>query len=287
MYQVALKLTDSHFLESTILFSSDFYQIKNWELGSSESVPYNYGYNDCFCFVYVKKGTYIFSISKDDHSMHIGHIILEKPNFEYRLRSSFGACTIFNFTETFYRQFIEAFNLKKNNFFSNPNLISQVISASPDMEYLHYQIVNRSKVACKLEIDNLVFELLNKLVDSFSYNLIQENFQSSLKSNHIITIERAKDYICKNYLTDITLLEIASYSCVSPFHFCRIFKKFTSFSPYQYLLQLRLKHGEMLLKYSSNSIFEIALICGFSSPEHFSTSFKQKYKIKPTSYRRP
>jgi transcriptional regulator GlxA family with amidase domain len=77
-------------------------------------------------------------------------------------------------------------------------------------------------------------------------------------------------------------MEIAGYCFVSPFHFSRLFKTFTAFSPHQFLLNTRLKNAEILLKNTSLSIADIAFASGFNSIEHFSTAFKNKFKCAPS-----
>ncbi|GEM_PF-2390361 len=44
--------------------------------------------------------------------MHSGYILLNKPNYDYSIRSSAGACTLFNFTNDFYRQWVSEKELK-------------------------------------------------------------------------------------------------------------------------------------------------------------------------------
>jgi AraC family transcriptional regulator len=267
------------------LYKSDFYQIKNWAIDFKEEKKVTNDYNDCFCFVFVKKGNFLFDLSKESYDMHTGHIIIDKPNYEYSLRPSSGECSIFNFTDNFYRQFIDDLQLKHSFFFANPNILSLLLKSTPETEYLHYQIMKKVNEAGKLEMDNLVLELLKNIVASITNFSFDDEPDVSLKTHHLGTIEKAKEYMHEKFASDISLYEISAYSHVSPFHFSRIFKKFTSFSPYQYLLNVRLKHSEMLLKNSIVPVSDVSFSSGFNSVEHFATSFKQKYKVSPTKYR--
>ena len=279
-----IKTPETESLLSHRLFVSDYYEIKRWTF--EEQVQAVNGYNDCFCFILVTNGEYAFDVSRKKYEMHTGLVIVEKPGFEYRLRPTSGVCTIFNFTEEFYQKVVTDLRLGQAYFFSNPNILSQLLASNPAIEYLHYQIVATAMTAGKLEMDNLVFELLHETISLFTNDILAEQVSTALKGNHLTTVERAKEYMNKNFKENISLQEIAGYCFVSPFHFSRLFKKFTSYSPYRYLLQLRLKHSEMLLRNSVLSIADIAFVCGFSSPEHFATSFKQKHKINPTEFRK-
>jgi AraC family transcriptional regulator len=227
------------------LFQSDFYQVKNWAFDFKGDKQSSKGFNDCLCVVFVKKGNFLFDLSKDSYDMHTGHIVIDKPDYEYRLRPATGECSIFNFTDDFYKQFIDDMNLKYSFFFSNPNILSLLLKSTPETEYLHYQVMKKIPNADKLEMDNLVLEFLKQIVSTITNTPFDDEVHAGLKLHHHFTMERAKEYIHEKFATNISLYEIASYSHVSPFHFSRIFKKFTSFSPYQYLLNIRLKHAEI------------------------------------------
>jgi AraC family transcriptional regulator len=273
-------------LQLSYLFQSDFYEIKNWAFDFLEDRQGLKGFNDCFCLVYVKKGAYLFDYYKDHHDTHSGQMIIEKPNYMYRLRPANGECSIFNFTDAFYQQFIEDLNLKTSFFFANENLLSLTLKASPECEYLHFQILQNLQTIGKLEMDCLVMELLHHIVGIINNEKYAFEIDGALRKFHLPTVEQAKEYIHHHFTDDISLQEISTYSCVSPFHFSRIFKKITGFSPIQYLQSIRLKHSEMLLRNTSLPVTDIALSSGFTTGEYFATVFKQKYKTSPTQFRR-
>jgi AraC-like DNA-binding protein len=106
-----------------------------------------------------------------------------------------------------------------------------------------------------------------------------------LKKNHLLTIEKAKEFITRNFANDISLIDIADYCNVSPFHFSRIFKTFTTISPHQFLLSVRLKNSELLLKETSLPVADVAFSSGFNSIEHFTAAFRHKYKSPPARFR--
>jgi len=270
---------------SDLYFKSDFYEIKNWSFDFVTAQEQGVGYNDCFCIMFVQKGNFLFDISRKTFDLHTGYVLVDKPDYEYRLRPAAGQCSIFNFSADFYRQFLEDLNLKGAFFFSNPSLLSLLLHTTPEMEYLHYQLMKNTNTG-KLEKDNLVIELLKQITQTIAPNLVEKDLSDNLKKYHLVTIEKAKEYIHEHFFQDISLFEISSYACVSPFHFSRIFKKFTSFSPHQYLQNIRLKHGEILLKGSALSIADVSFQSGFTSAEYFATAFRHRFKRSPTDYRK-
>ncbi|MER8975282.1 GlxA family transcriptional regulator [Mesorhizobium sp. M0800] len=65
-----------------------------------------------------------------------------------------------------------------------------------------------------------------------------------------------------------------------------LFKKNLNVLPSDYYISLRMDHAREYLFYSSMSVKEIALACGFSSPSVFCRAFKKIYRISPREYRR-
>ena len=108
----------------------------------------------------------------------------------------------------------------------------------------------------------------------------------SLKEHHIILVDNAKAFIQVHFRDNISLDKISSYFHISSFHFCRIFKRSTNYSPYQYILTTRLNHAELLLRNTSQPITDICFASGFNSVEHFSTIFRAKFKKNPSQYRK-
>lgn len=194
-------------------------------------------------------------------------------------------CTIIDFKGEFYTEFLK---LNYNSdFFSDNDLHSTLIFSNTDTDYLHNSVfkIIQKNLPAKLLIDNLVMEITNKVLDSIPIYQPNVKVDNRLKKNHLLTIERAKKYISDNFKKDISLSEIANYCYVSPFHFSRIFKTFTSFSPYRYLLYTRLKNAELLIRNTKLPVTDIAFSSGFNGLEHFISTFRQRYKYSPHKYR--
>lgn len=98
-------------------------------------------------------------------------------------------------------------------------------------------------------------------------------------------ISEVVGYIHQNFGKDISLDEISKQAYLSKYHFIRIFKRYTSYSPYQYLIAVRLDHSRVLLRTSGYPIKEIADQCGFKRLDYFSAIFKKKFKYCPSQYR--
>ncbi len=101
-----------------------------------------------------------------------------------------------------------------------------------------------------------------------------------------LRIRKMLAYIHKNFADDISLSEISNAANISERESLRCFRKTIQLSPIQYLLKYRVMQGaEILLKNPTDSISEIAALCGFDSSSNFAKTFKRFYNCTPREYR--
>ncbi|MDR1673476.1 MAG: AraC family transcriptional regulator [Bacteroidales bacterium] len=84
----------------------------------------------------------------------------------------------------------------------------------------------------------------------------------------------------------VTLKDIAASVGYSISHFGAMFTQKTSYSPMEYLNQLKIQRACSYLQFSDLQLKEIAFRLGFYDPFHFSKTFKQVMEITPREYRK-
>jgi AraC family transcriptional regulator len=99
-------------------------------------------------------------------------------------------------------------------------------------------------------------------------------------------LQRAIDYIQANLTNDLTIADVVKDLSVSPSHFTHGFKGATGVTPHHYIVKQRIKQAELLLRTTDLSISQIAMMCGFSTPNYFSTTFLRFKGKTPSSMRR-
>ncbi|QQS40688.1 MAG: AraC family transcriptional regulator [Acidobacteriota bacterium] len=99
-------------------------------------------------------------------------------------------------------------------------------------------------------------------------------------------IDRVTNYLREHLDESPSLDDLANVAHFSPFHFHRIFTTVTGETVNQFTNRLRLEKAARLLRYSKDSLTEIALDCGFSSSSTFSRGFRQYFGIAPSEYRK-
>lgn len=100
------------------------------------------------------------------------------------------------------------------------------------------------------------------------------------------SIERAKSYILSNYDKSISVYDIAGSVHLSASFFSKVFKESTGFSPYDYLLSIRLDKAKELLQQTDDSVQNIAFKTGFNSTSNFICFFKKETGISPLKFRK-
>lgn len=103
--------------------------------------------------------------------------------------------------------------------------------------------------------------------------------------NSAAMAEETAAYINEHFSKNLTLKELADRAGLSQFHFIRIFKKETGFTPHEYLINTRIATAKYLLKNTGLSVKDICFSTGFSCESVFCSAFKKHLGITPGQYR--
>ena len=83
---------------------------------------------------------------------------------------------------------------------------------------------------------------------------------------------------------DLSVSYLASLCGISEVYFRKLFLNFFGVSPKEYMIQKRMDYAKNLLKSDDFSIAEIATLCGYAEPCHFSREFTKRVEIPPSQY---
>ncbi len=98
-------------------------------------------------------------------------------------------------------------------------------------------------------------------------------------------INKAIEYIQKNYQNPILVTDIANYVSLSRTYLTAIFKQTLNLSPQQFLLKFRITKASELLVNTALPINAIAHSCGYTDPLAFSKTFRRVTGMSPSDYR--
>jgi AraC family transcriptional regulator len=134
-----------------------------------------------------------------------------------------------------------------------------------------------------LYVDSLAYALATRylLLDDACHT--PESQTSALPQR---ILDRVKEKIEANLHMDLSLDNLARESGYSRSHFLRMFRVATGLTPHQYILDLRLKHAQRRIRHTTDSLIDIAALCGFSSQSHMTTVFRTHLDMTPAEFRR-
>lgn len=99
-------------------------------------------------------------------------------------------------------------------------------------------------------------------------------------------VVRAMEYIERHLCDPIGVEQLAAAACMSRFHFARVFRRATGFSPMEYLRHRRIEQAQVLLREGRYKVSEIASDLGFFDQSHFVRRFRHATGCTPARFAR-
>ncbi len=135
-------------------------------------------------------------------------------------------------------------------------------------------------------IDFTIYPILQKvLVAQQEFNQQISRLPFHKKATRVELYKRialAQDFIDSCPYENLTLETLAKISCLSKYHFLRVFKEINGVSPHKYIVERKLEYAMKLIE-NGDSIIEVSRRVGFNSSASFCRSFKQKFGHSPGS----
>lgn len=99
-------------------------------------------------------------------------------------------------------------------------------------------------------------------------------------------VSRALRYIEENADASLDLDRLAGIAAMSKFHFLRVFRRAIGMTPYQFLLDRRLRRAALRLLRTADPVGAIAFDAGFGDLSTFNNGFRRRFGVSPSLYRR-
>lgn len=142
---------------------------------------------------------------------------------------------------------------------------------------MNYQYLNQLK---KFKSLDELTPWLSRIMERFTDQVF-----NMTKIKHKDVIFKSIQYIRRNYMTKITLDEVASYVYLSPTYFSKIFKEEMGMNFNTYLNNIRIEVSKKLLEDPSVNMVDVSNIVGFEDQSYFSKVFKKITGQSPKKYR--
>lgn len=127
------------------------------------------------------------------------------------------------------------------------------------------------------ELEQVAGKILNACMESF-----ERRGREYSKS-----VEKAIDFISKNYMIDLSLDDVANAVFLSPGYLSNIFKEETGSTVFEYVTCIRITRAkELLLEKPIIKIKDISEQVGYNNVQSFIRYFKRYYGITPVAFRK-
>jgi len=188
-------------------------------------------------------------------------------------------------------------NFLGQNFFNRPELlhIQELMKRSAFGIRFEQTVSNEVKAKMiQLASEENPFRKLAQLLDVLNHLAISDDYillnsDGILASAHNPNKERmntALGYIVDNFRNEILLDHVAAAVNMSPNAFCKYFKRITSKTFMETVIEYRINFAIQQLLNTDKSISEISFESGFGDVSHFHKLFKRTMKTSPLDYRK-
>lgn len=235
-----------------------------------------------YTMIFLLRGSFRHSTYRQSDFLTSELILFKKPGFDFEAIHEHYVhddCFYIEFGDNVLEGLAKEFSPLVIDFLKDRDRASLLLGSDP---WKHFTIWNlhhgTSDLLSTLEFQSTVVELIKSVLGARrSVNCGSQALHDS--------IDRAKHFILQNYTDDISIEDIAKASHVSPFHFSRVFKRNTNYSPHQFLLEVRLQNARKLLLDSRLNVTDVGYASGFLNADYFLTLFKKKTGMTPSTFR--
>jgi two-component system response regulator YesN len=123
-----------------------------------------------------------------------------------------------------------------------------------------------------IEWAGLLSDMLRSKLDKDTLNLQQE------------VIQKIQDYIGLN-LGTVSLQSISDHINFHPVYVSKLFRQTWGTTLSEYILKVKMEQAVMLLRHSTDKIYEISEKLGYSNSQYFIKVFKEQHWVTPQDYR--
>ena len=109
--------------------------------------------------------------------------------------------------------------------------------------------------------------------------------RSGTREELLRRVEIGREFIHSKASGPLSLDTVARASCLSRYHFHRVFTQVFEMTPHTYLTRIRLARAHSALR-AGTPVVDVCVDVGFSSPSSFSRQFRAHYGVSPAAVRK-
>lgn len=188
---------------------------------------------------------------------------------------------VLKFSRAFLREFYQTLNRRQIPMESKREKVSLLVlpNKRPDIRSLFESVIPYFDSGEKPSEDILKLKMIEGV-----YILLNTN--KNLYASLFDFVEPWKidiiDYLNENYMYDLSMKEIASYTGRSLATFKRDFAKVSDSTPQKWIIKRRLEAAHELIRSGKKKVTEACFDVGFKNLSHFSKIYKEAYGAAPS-----
>jgi AraC family transcriptional regulator len=141
----------------------------------------------------------------------------------------------------------------------------------------------RSRMRDPLDMEEQIVRFIAAAVRTLSG---QTAISQRVSAQDARRVSRVLRHIEAHSAEPLDLERLASIAATSKFHFLRIFRRAVGLTPYQFLLNTRLRQAALRLLATPDAVSAIAYDTGFGDLSTFNAAFRDRFGAAPLAFRR-
>ncbi|MCL2244838.1 MAG: AraC family transcriptional regulator [Treponema sp.] len=230
-----------------------------------------------FQLVYITRGEGIFTCDDNTYQVKPGSVMLLLPGLKHKYKplheTGWNEYWV-GFKGVFFLRLLEEGRFSPANIFFQTGLHNSIISFFNQI----FDEVRSQKPLYQFKTSALILSLLAEILTR-ERRMEQPNYYEEI-------IAKAKHLMESNVYSAINVPVISDQLGISASRLNEIFKTYTSMTPYQYYIQIKIHRAESLLEQENISVKDAAYRMGFDDQYYFSRLFKNKTGISPSDWKK-
>jgi AraC-like DNA-binding protein len=230
-----------------------------------------------FQLVYISKGKGSLEVHEKSYQFNQGCAFLTIPGIFHRYRPLFETGWHeywVGFKGSFFEGMMDRDILSTEKMFFKPGLNNRII----ELFRLVLEEVKDQKPLYQFRSCSVIISLIAEIFTA-ERRRTQPNYYQKI-------VEQAKIIMEKNCFGSINISSICRQVGISVPRLNEIFKTYTSMTPYQYYIHIKIEKAQRLLEEKDVSVKEAAYRLGFDDQYYFSRLFKNKTGFTPAEWKR-
>ena len=149
-------------------------------------------------------------------------------------------------------------------------------------------VIDKIKSLNQLQPFERLWHFVDLLHTLSAYDTKTISHEADFAINHQVSkrIDTLIDFVENNYQNQISAVDLASITYLTPSSFSKFFRKTFQKTFTAYLNELRISKACILLRNSDKQVEDIAFLCGYNNMAFFHRRFKKMMGTTPALYRR-